>query len=279
MMEADASRRKVMEKPSGLRECPRCGMKNRQGAYQCDFCGWDFRNSDRWDGKVADLENLSRDIAAAPLDKKLASKIEMTIKRPSDIPVRAPRPPAQEQPSPKAEEPREDAPTIAPEQEPELAEEPEPAPAEEPAPESVPLPEPEPAAAEPETPEPQPAAVTPPAVEAAPVEAPPAPLPSPPKAEGIPKPLVITVALLGTGLALYIAALILAADIGKAAGWGLTIVGALLIALSVRRVFVLRRKAETDEVVLCPNCHEVVTDHDPGCPSCGIKFSTPFSKE
>ena len=48
-----------MDRSSGLKECPRCGLRNRQGAYQCDFCGWDFKAaSDDWMGQVNDLERI-----------------------------------------------------------------------------------------------------------------------------------------------------------------------------------------------------------------------------
>lgn len=271
-----------MEKPSGLKECPRCGMKNRQGAYQCDFCGWGFRTtSENWMGKVADLENISRDMDAPPLDRHVASKIEMTIKRPSELPVREPLPSSPEENVPETEERSEaDVSETSPEARPvedaapaALPEAPAPEEPEETSP-AVELPVEE-------TPSPaEPTSASAPA--ASPAMAEPSPAAEPVRAgteeRGLPRSTVITFSMLGVGVALYIAALVLAADLGKVAGWGLTIVGALLIALSARRLFALYKKKEGDEIILCPNCHEVVSDRDPGCPSCGAKFTKPAMK-
>lgn len=74
-----------MEKPSGLKECPRCGLRNRPGAYQCEFCGWDFGvASDDWMGQIDDLEQLGNDIGTPAVDEDIATKIESTIMRPAD---------------------------------------------------------------------------------------------------------------------------------------------------------------------------------------------------
>lgn len=83
------------EKPSGLKECPRCGLRNRPGAYQCEFCGWDFGViSDDWLGQVSALEQLGKDIDAPEVDEVTASKIESTIVKPSEASVRE-RPPVE----------------------------------------------------------------------------------------------------------------------------------------------------------------------------------------
>ncbi len=75
-----------MEKPSGLKECPRCGLRNRPGAYQCEFCGWDFGvASDDWMGQISDLEKLGQEIDAPSVDESTASKIEMTMKKPAEV--------------------------------------------------------------------------------------------------------------------------------------------------------------------------------------------------
>lgn len=75
----------IMEKPSGLKECPRCGLRNRPGAYQCELCGWDFGvASDDWTRQVRDLEELGKDIGAPEVDDVTASRIESTISRPSE---------------------------------------------------------------------------------------------------------------------------------------------------------------------------------------------------
>lgn len=74
-----------MEKPSGLKECPRCGLRNRPGAYQCEFCGWDFGvASDDWMGQINDLEKLGQDVGTPTVDEDTASKIESTITKPAE---------------------------------------------------------------------------------------------------------------------------------------------------------------------------------------------------
>ncbi len=87
------SHSEIMDKPSGLKECPRCGLRNRSGAYQCDFCGWDFRGaSDDWMGKVNELQRINKEVESPVLDKRTTSKIEMTIVNPAEVPVKEPKP-------------------------------------------------------------------------------------------------------------------------------------------------------------------------------------------
>ena len=68
IMEDNPTLGRSMERSSGLKECPRCGLRNRQGAYQCDFCGWDFKAAtDDWMGQVNDLERIGRDVGAVDI--------------------------------------------------------------------------------------------------------------------------------------------------------------------------------------------------------------------
>jgi len=273
----------VMRRPSEQKECPRCKIKNRQGAYQCDFCGWDFRTaSDEWMGKVGDLEKLSKSVETPvpDLDRHTAARVEMTIKRPLDIKVPEPQPADEPE---MVQEPEEEAETI---EEP-IFEEPEdvqdiPAEAPEAAEDEI----------EPESAHEMAEPVLEPAEEEAAIEAV-APIMQPTKVElerkasftlakegPFANPLVIPVGLIIAGIVIYITALAVAPGLGKAVGWSLAIVGAALITLAVQRFIMIRRNGpDGEEIVLCPNCHEVVTDHAPGCPSCGARFTKPIAKE
>mgnify|MGYP005834257197 CR=1 FL=1 len=258
-----------MEKSSSLKECPRCGLRNRPGAYQCDFCGWDFKTaSDDWMGKINDLESINKDISAPAIDRKIATKIEMTIKRPSEMPARPRKPEKQLEVSPSLELAEED----------EVAALPTPVVEEPPAVEEIAV----------ETvPEPLPTAPAEPDAEEIVAEAPreeesgPSPavevLPEVSVVEkrSIPIPMIITAGLLVVGGSSYLSALALGAShsIGKELGWVLTIVGSVLLALAARRLYALRGvPKKDDEVVLCPICHEVVSEKDAKCPACGVKF-------
>lgn len=67
-----------------------------------------------------------------------------------------------------------------------------------------------------------------------------------------------------------------------ALAWGVSIVASALMVYAVIRYLPMvtrgKRKDE-DEAVLCPVCHEVVTDSDNKCPSCGVRFRKAPSKE
>ncbi|MCU0861633.1 MAG: hypothetical protein MUE65_04875, partial [Methanomassiliicoccales archaeon] len=71
-----------------------------------------------------------------------------------------------------------------------------------------------------------------------------------------------------------------------ALGWALAIVGALLLTIGVSTVYdskvpktsrheptIGKMDHAGDEVVICPRCHEEVSETDARCPSCGAAFS------
>jgi len=74
--------REQMERKSGFKECPRCGLRNKPSAALCDFCGWGFQDvSDEWISHVQVLEKLNREINSIVLDDEVSKRIESTIVR------------------------------------------------------------------------------------------------------------------------------------------------------------------------------------------------------
>ena len=73
-----------MERKSGFKECPRCGLRNKPSAVQCDFCGWEFQDaSDEWISHVQVLEKLNKQTESILLDDEVSKRIESTIVRSS----------------------------------------------------------------------------------------------------------------------------------------------------------------------------------------------------
>ncbi len=73
-----------MERKSGFKECPRCGLRNKPIAAQCDFCGWEFQDSsEEWISHVQVLEKLNKQTESIMLDDEISKRIESTIVRSS----------------------------------------------------------------------------------------------------------------------------------------------------------------------------------------------------
>jgi len=73
-----------MERKSGFKECPRCGLRNKPSTAQCDFCGWEFKDvSDEWISHIQVLEKLDRETESIVLDDEVSKRIESTIVRSS----------------------------------------------------------------------------------------------------------------------------------------------------------------------------------------------------
>lgn len=70
-----------MEKKANFRECPKCGLRNKPSAVQCDFCGQSLNIDDDWQSHVKDLESLTRMELRKPMDDKVSRRIESTIIR------------------------------------------------------------------------------------------------------------------------------------------------------------------------------------------------------
>ncbi len=68
-----------MERKGGFKECPKCGLRNRPSATQCDFCGQALISADDWQQHIKDLESLNRIELRRPLDERTSKRIESTI--------------------------------------------------------------------------------------------------------------------------------------------------------------------------------------------------------
>jgi hypothetical protein len=266
-----------MERKSGFKECPRCGLRNKPSAPQCDFCGWEFKDaSDEWITHVQVLEKMSREAEPIVIDEEVSRRIESTIIR----------------------DRKEAQPTISTQQAPG----PEPLP---PAPEQTaivgredmsvpPLPQ-----APPD--EEQIKAFTETMV--GPVAEPIAAAPDPVFAQATPAayPAVVTrqerlpltrnayslpMALLVGGAALYVVGLATlgSAFLSSVMGGALAVTGAILITTGANFVYDKRMASKgiaadpdpyslgEEEVFICPKCHEQVRKADDRCPGCGAKF-------
>lgn len=77
-----------MEKRSGRKECPRCGLRNKPSVAQCDFCGWQFEESqDEWIDQIKALEKIGTGENTVSVDEELSKRIEATIIKPNEISV------------------------------------------------------------------------------------------------------------------------------------------------------------------------------------------------
>ena len=68
-----------MERKAGFKECPKCGLRNRPNAVQCDFCGQSLEGADDWQQHLKDLESLSKMNLPRPVDEPTSRRIEATI--------------------------------------------------------------------------------------------------------------------------------------------------------------------------------------------------------
>ncbi|MDW5563700.1 MAG: hypothetical protein SA339_10780 [Methanomassiliicoccus sp.] len=263
-----------MDRSSGLKECPRCGLRNRHGAYQCDFCGWDFKAaSDDWMGQVNDLERIGRDVEVSNIDSSLRSRIELTMKKPSDMPVTERKPEAGLEVPPHLS--LEDGGDVMAQPTTEVMVE---TGAESTAPPaiqeivSVPLPE---DVASPES------ATEPTASAVVREESIVTPMP---QRRVTSMPQFVPGGLLTMGLGVYALDIyvISAGILTGGLAWGVSALASILMVYAVIRYLPMitkgKRKNE-DEAILCPVCHEMVSDHDSKCPSCGVRFRDTPSRE
>lgn len=77
-----------MERRSSYKECPKCGLRNKPSATQCDFCGQNLGPSDDWQQHIKDLESLNKMELRRPLDDRTSKRIESTIIRKEAPPIR-----------------------------------------------------------------------------------------------------------------------------------------------------------------------------------------------
>ena len=209
------------------------------------------------------------------IDNALRSKIELTIRKPAEMPAPEKKPGVRLEVPPHLS--LDDQGDVM-SQPAEVAVEAEPEP---PAPaiavEAAPVAAPEPVAI-PAEPAPQvstaPIAVEEPAVAAS----------SLPQHKVVGMPQFVPGGLLAMGLCVY-ALDIYVVSAGILTGvlaWGISILASLLMVYAVIRYLPMitrgRKKGE-NETILCPVCHEIVSDSDSKCPSCGVRFRETLSRE
>ncbi len=280
-----------MERKSGFKECPRCGLRNKPSAVQCDFCGWEFQDvSDEWISHVQVLEKLNKQTESILLDDEVSKRIESTIVRSSrELKPAPPSPPLQ---IPHAEE---DRPV-----ERELKAKGKDWAASRMQTPSMPSPEAKEVKAFVDTMIGEPTKVD----DSAEIEisdssalgvamAPMSPVnelgrPPAPATFGTKTPL-ISYGLIASGVSIYLVTLIIFAlsIVPLLLGWSLAIIGAMLITFGVsyaydRSAFGRRRAASAGEnvpiekeklVLICPTCNEEVGANDRNCPACGARFA------
>jgi hypothetical protein len=271
-----------MERKSGFKECPRCGLRNKPSAPQCDFCGWEFKDaSDEWISHVQVLEKMSREAEPIVIDEEVSKRIESTIMRdrgesPQVIAIKQAAAPEAETPLPSREENANieihartlpSAPLI-----------------------SAPMEE-EQIKAFTETmvgPPEELFATAPDPVFAQSASRTESPLVM--KREQInlvQSRWMLPLVLLFAGALIYVVSLLAlgSAFLSTAIGWALAITGALLMTTGANFLYEMRLASKSvatspaafdirgdEEVFICPRCHERVHKADARCPGCGARF-------
>jgi hypothetical protein len=70
-----------MERKTDFMECPKCGLRNKPNAVQCDFCGQSLTAGDDWQSHIKDLESISKVDSRKQVDDQTSRRIESTIIR------------------------------------------------------------------------------------------------------------------------------------------------------------------------------------------------------
>lgn len=68
-----------MDRKAGYKECPRCGLRNKPSALQCDFCGLRFIAGEDWDENIQALEKMGGTDEKVLVDEDISKRIEATI--------------------------------------------------------------------------------------------------------------------------------------------------------------------------------------------------------
>ncbi len=258
----------MMERSLGLKECPRCGLKNRGSTRHCDFCGYDLQASDTWMDDVKELEGISQMEKAGSLDTDTKTKIEATIikageveKKPQSEPLKRREPVVivrtKHKATPLAEQAAEPSLSTVDAIEEEVSEAASPAKAK----------------------------VTPISSRGMKVFTTHVSVDSAEEQAKVVSYLPPTY-LVSVGSFVYVGTLVVAAtsNLSRLMGWAMVIIGALLIvagvgwALKIRKPSLLQEDGE-EEVLLCPLCHEVVTKSDNECPNCHAGFEAMQAEE
>ena len=272
-----------MDRKAGYKECQRCGLRNKPSALQCDFCGLRFAAGEDWDDNIQALEKMGGHEERVLVDEDVSKRIEATIVKRDKInaPARVRDPekddfdyfkkdPARNVPAPVVE-------TSTPVAQEKVIEA---------APEQRSIP-PEPVQAAPERGE----ARQPMAAEA----------PQPVKEKRLVRRVVRPTkpaaraktsihwttfsAVLMLGAVWYLVAIMYGEDaFGRIGGWALVSAATLMMVVGAGGLIKGRSQTATDragqvlegrpqkDVLMCPQCHELVTATDRACPDCGAEF-------
>ena len=286
-----------MDRKAGYKECPRCGLRNKPSALQCDFCGLRFIAGEDWDDNIQALEKMGGNEEKVLVDEDVSKRIEATIVKRDKInaPFKAKEPERnsndyfKNEPKPTKSVP---TPIIAP-----------PGPSIAVAGGTVIEATPEP---RPEVPTPEPVRAAPERIviqDRPPVAAAPEPETKPVKEKKVvrrvvrPTPKVFTpvkssmrktafTAILALGLVWYLAAILFGDNsLGRAGGWAMVAVSTMMVAAGAVELFVpnaegkatfsevpVQEQKPHQEVLICPKCHELVKESDKSCPDCGAEF-------
>ncbi|HEY3419652.1 MAG TPA: hypothetical protein VGK23_03785 [Methanomassiliicoccales archaeon] len=300
-----------MDRKAGYKECPRCGLRNKPSALQCDFCGLRFIAGEDWDDNIQALEKMGDSDERVLVDEDVSKRIESTIVKRDKINT----------PAKAREQERNDndyyvrmtepvksvpAPVVAPPESPEEVSEPvvKETPLEIRQPE--PVPEPVIAAPAPEKiiiPEPLPITVTPASEPMPETKTEPVPEPKPVKERKVvrrvvrPVPKVFTpankpmrrvalAAVLALGAISYLVAIMFGdSTMGRGGGWAMVTLSSMMVVIGAVGLLVPKSPAKmafaetpapevkpSREVLICPKCHEMVKVTDKTCPDCGAEF-------
>ncbi|OPY31981.1 MAG: Double zinc ribbon [Methanomassiliicoccales archaeon PtaU1.Bin124] len=297
-----------MDKKTGFKECPRCGLRNKPTAKQCDFCGQKFDISDDWEQQIDALEKLTKQNRKVEVSEDMSRRIEATIvtkemvekeeaPKPKVVVVAKPEPAKVEfVPPPQIEEPVRPEPVVAapvppePKPEPIVVKRPEPAPEPFKA-ESIEI----------EVPEPKPEEEVVQPIVAEPAEGPVVVTVKKKERRRKPKHLpstkffrwgvsakdrtsLVFAGLLVLGIVAYLVAIVMEGSLGEVVSWGFVVVSGMLIVMGFSQVAINWEVADEpmrvdipgtadDEIVeICPSCHERVSPDCDRCPACGTEF-------
>ena len=297
-----------MDKKAGYKECPRCGLRNKPSALQCDFCGLRFIAGEDWDDNIQALEKMGGNEERVLVDEDVSKRIEATIVKRDKIDSPA-----------KGKEPvKDDFDYFRKEQEqvksaPVPVSEPTVAVAKgtliEPPPEVRQTQQvAEPASVQTQA---QPQVLTSPAPEKIVIREPPSVVVANPQepikekkvVRRIVKPTknvfvppkssmrrTVFSAILLLGVVWYLVSLMFGdSTLGRVGGWVLATISTLMLVAGAAELFIPKVQSgmafaeeplqETQapvqthkEVLICPKCHELVSATDKACPDCGAVF-------
>lgn len=287
-----------MDRKAGYKECPRCGLRNKPSALQCDFCGLRFIAGEDWDDNIQALEKMGGNEEKVLVDDDISKRIEATIVKRDKInasPMRAKEPEREDYQPKKGAEPARKAPipvvtpsgpSIAVARGTVIEASPEPRPA-------PPAPEPVRTVTAPEKTVIQ---------EHQPVVSPEEPAPKRVKEKKVVRRVVRPTAkvftpvkssmrrtafsaVLALGVLWYLVALLFGdSSLGRPGGWVLVTLTSMMVVVGGVELLVPKTGAQApiarttpepkpqQDVLICPKCHELVKETDKSCPGCGADF-------